>query len=512
MTTIDAALLELKWPILSEYTNVKSPTQQRALSNLEATLYPEFGRVRYCATLPIEQDAVAGAKLRAWLNKPYNRKSDIAWELAGQGFSPRDETHLREWLMKQVQVLLFNAPDITRNVWPIYPGCSQHMEFGMYKMSNQAMEYDIAPAMIEEWPNVTRNVVYCPIEVKVEEMLEKNQDKILGWLREGQIFHPEMPDSKTLNAGIAMFVQMYAQLKTSGAPAGILTGSNTVYMCQLEGTTMLIKGPMYRYYEAPAGQEYLMFTPYQMFCTIVTCFYVMGARHLSNAPASAVPRLHFQERTRESWWVQAKRGWDEYVLIASDKLYLNLPGQKTHVLHRQWPSGKAFNGAVVSTLAGRAALHLARAKGLTARIVATELLWETSRTVVWRGTCGSMTVVVKTDRKGQSDTTSVVNREYAALAQCLPKDPAVASALPIPDYYGMFCTVRMGEPWRACIMSDGGPSLEELGELGVQLRAAHERAIRVLGEAGLEATDIRPRNAVYDGQTVRVIDFVDDQI
>ena len=203
----------------------------------------------------------------------------------------------------------------------------------------------------------------------------------------------------------------------------------------------------------------------------------MGARRYNRPAALRVPTLFFQEGRRQTWWMQAKGAWgqakgawEELLLIASEKLELELPGPRTYTLHRHWPSGRALNGQVISSFAGRTAFHLARARGLNARIVATELLWESEFSVVWRGTIGSKTVIVKTDRKDTSDECSTINHEYGTLAQHLPKDPAKASELPIPDYYGMFKTVQGGEALRASVMSDGGPSLEELGELGLQLR------------------------------------------
>ena len=55
----------------------------------------------------------------------------------------------------------------------------------------------------------------------------------------------------------------------------MLMGLNTVYLCQLQGDTMLIDGPRYRYHMLnPSSGIGAPFSPHDMFSFIVACFYV----------------------------------------------------------------------------------------------------------------------------------------------------------------------------------------------------------------------------------------------
>ncbi|KAI0323367.1 hypothetical protein GY45DRAFT_1341486 [Cubamyces sp. BRFM 1775] len=224
-----------------------------SLNNLEQNNYPNFGEVRHCSQLPVEQDPAARARVRAWLNGSYNPVLPIAWSLAQQDFTMRDETNLCEWLLRQLIALEVITPRLTGDVWPIRPGYTYRTVFGMYKTRTQAVEYDIACSVVEENHRISATVVFCPIEVKIDPTFEQNQEEILGWLRAGRIDHPAVSKSGTLPASIATLTgwKMYVQLLESQAPAGILIGLNTVYLCELQGHAMWIKGPLYRYYSMP---------------------------------------------------------------------------------------------------------------------------------------------------------------------------------------------------------------------------------------------------------------------
>jgi hypothetical protein len=208
MTTTNSGLLSLQWPTISEYTNVNTPTSFRSLSNLEQNNYPDFGQVRHCSQLPMEQDPVARAKVRAWLNGSCNPILPMAWSLAQQDFTMRDETNLREWLLRQLVALEVITPRLTGDVWPIRPGYTYRTVFGMYKTRTQAVEYDIACSVVEENHRISATVVFCPIEIKIEPTFERNQEEILGWLRAGRIDHPAVTKSGTLPASNAMFLQV----------------------------------------------------------------------------------------------------------------------------------------------------------------------------------------------------------------------------------------------------------------------------------------------------------------
>ncbi|KAJ8483247.1 hypothetical protein ONZ51_g4816 [Trametes cubensis] len=172
-----------------------------------------------------------------------------------------------------------------------------------YKNSRRTLEYDIMPIVVEQWHNRANWTVFCPIEVEIESVLEENQEMIMRWLDDGKIDHPAITEGGKLNAVVAMFMQMFVQLRDSGAPAGMLMGLNTVYLCQLQGDTMLIDGPRYRYHMLnPSSGIGAPFSPHDMFSFIVTCFYVMGARRLHAMTASRVPDLRPHESYEEPWW------------------------------------------------------------------------------------------------------------------------------------------------------------------------------------------------------------------
>ncbi|CDO76378.1 hypothetical protein BN946_scf185011.g42 [Trametes cinnabarina] len=91
------------------------------------------------------------------------------------------------------------------------------------------------------------------------------------------------------------------------------------------------------------------------------------------------------------------------------------------------------------------------------------------RSFAWRGHVGSMSVVLKSDRDMVADDKSAIVSEWQLLEARLPTDRAVATGLPIPAYHGLFVGMMHGAPVRIILMSDGGVTLDSLGDLGVSL-------------------------------------------
>ncbi|KAI0364568.1 hypothetical protein BV20DRAFT_1057134 [Pilatotrama ljubarskyi] len=89
--------------------------------------------------------------------------------------------------------------------------------------------------------------------------------------------------------------------------------------------------------------------------------------------------------------------------------------------------------------------------------------------------------------------------EWTKLSERFPADVKVATRLPIPSYHGLFVGDALD-----VIMSDCGPSPRSKTSTASS-REAHGRASAALEQVGIQAQDVAPRNAVYDGESVRVV-------
>ncbi|RPD52044.1 hypothetical protein L227DRAFT_618150 [Lentinus tigrinus ALCF2SS1-6] len=102
-----------------------------------------------------------------------------------------------------------------------------------------------------------------------------------------------------------------------------------------------------------------------------------------------------------------------------------------------------------------------------------------------------------------------VAKEWRALQRLLPPDPAIASSLPIPQYYGLFHIHGQD----IMVTSDDGLPLSSLVGDGDDENAwstEMESAVSRIREAGISPTDVGLHNAVWNGTRVTIIDFVDD--
>ncbi|KAJ2985701.1 hypothetical protein NUW54_g10063 [Trametes sanguinea] len=86
----------------------------------------------------------------------------------------------------------------------------------------------------------------------------------------------------------------------------------------------------------------------------------------------------------------------------------------------------------------------------------------------------------------------------------LPRDARVASALPIPAYYGLF----VGDRASIIVMSDCGDPINHFPDQLERLRDAQTEALAAMESAGIKVQDVAERNTVFDGTTVHIIDFV----
>ncbi|KAI0807938.1 hypothetical protein C8Q74DRAFT_1230150 [Fomes fomentarius] len=99
-------------------------------------------------------------------------------------------------------------------------------------------------------------------------------------------------------------------------------------------------------------------------------------------------------------------------------------------------------------------------------------------------------------------------REWAALTLSLPRQASTAARLPIPTYYGLFKLVG----YHVIVMSDNGVSLDQLRHNSEEMKPRIEEAVTQLRSAGIEPTDINSRNCVWDGDRLKIIDFVDSDV
>ncbi|KAI0372133.1 hypothetical protein BV20DRAFT_1050904 [Pilatotrama ljubarskyi] len=148
---------------------------------------------------------------------------------------------------------------------------------------------------------------------------------------------------------------------------------------------------------------------------------------------------------------------------------------------------------------------LARVLYIGAYIKVEDSIGGGSETMAWRGRIGDTSIVLNTEQLvHQPQDERRVRQEWILMSTRLPRDIKAATSLPIPSYDGLF----VGKDVDIILMSDDGRPLYEIDDLDGRLQGAHEQAVRALQAVGIQPEDVAPRNAVFDGTVVRIVDWV----
>ncbi|KAI0806586.1 hypothetical protein C8Q74DRAFT_1223054 [Fomes fomentarius] len=79
------------------------------------------------------------------------------------------------------------------------------------------------------------------------------------------------------------------------------------------------------------------------------------------------------------------------------------------------------------------------------------------------------------------------------------------ATLPIPKYYGLF----KYRGYAVTMLSHEGQDLDNECSAPDNISTLMEDAVFKLRQVGIEPTDVSPRNALWNGERVTIIDFVD---
>ena len=296
---------------------------------------------------------------------------------------------------------------------------------------------------------------------------------------------------KTATSTDEFHVQAFTQARLTHCEVVILMAHNTVYVCQAIGSEMFINGPMYRF--PFAGQP--AFTPLDAMRVMASAFYVsakpayhpvvskpltrryldLGPQHRACLLRAACLRVPTIAPTPTKRWLAPpaflsrlkralSRVWDEVRLATCRSLRVQYVDGRVVVFDRSEPAltGRAVCWPLFPVLR-RLGYHLFREVTLHVG----DALEGGHLTFAWRGTLGATSVVVKTDLRYIDDWTErEATQEWERLALALPHDARVASALPIPAYYGLF----VGAHASIIVMSDCGEPISNFPELEDRLR------------------------------------------
>ncbi|KAI9060425.1 hypothetical protein FKP32DRAFT_1679075 [Trametes sanguinea] len=347
------------------------------------------------------------------------------------------------------------------------------------------------------------------VEVESERTLSAELDNILAIATHGRL----APSDDVTNLPIAnrILLRLWERLHETQPPVGILTGENTVFIMQREDDILHLDGP---YYRSPTNPDQKEFTPLDALQLMVRSFVVRGeleARAIGTRQGDANPAVHCLPRLlplRQLSDVISpfRRIFNQVQLATCRKLRVQYPPENGRVVDYR-RTASALTGSLVASRGWSVVQTVAHFAPITAVVKLTAPIGGGHDTMTWRGHLGEAPVVVKMNRYLVEDghENRVIAEEWSRLERALPHDVRMATALPIPAYHGLF----VGVDNDIILMSDCGDSLADVvnGDDN-SLRSAHNRALDALRSAGIEPEDVAPRNAVYDGRVVRIIDFV----
>ncbi|KAI0363029.1 hypothetical protein BV20DRAFT_1058407 [Pilatotrama ljubarskyi] len=500
--TLAQWLSQQSWPRCTELPGTNS--RQKAPSQREAYQYRYFDRVERMAELQFL------SLHRTWVNQLLAR-TDIVPNIIAKWprnqVAYRAESVLESHLADLWKALNFGLPPDNDNQYPAEisnaPWKERQVTSG-YSSNVTGIGFDIAAFLqtAPQWGDpATSDTVYLLIEVKTERaILAKVEDL------EARIEANTMPQLEltSLTEAEQMLVQCFTQAKVTKCEVVVLMGHNSVYLLQAVGSELFVQGPYCRF--PTPGQP--AFTPLDAMRVLASAYvhraYVLHTAELRIPPIPSTPAIPSSPLAATlTRLVHALRQvWDEVRLATCRRIRVRYPNDRVVTYDRSEP---ALTGPAVSSplfpVIQRLGHHLFR----TVTLNVTECLNGGELAIAWRGTVGVTSVVIKTDLMFIDDWTErEVIKEWDRLTLALPWDARVASALPIPAYYGLFGEARAS----IILMSDCGEPIDGFPDMAERLRNAQREAIAALENAGVEVHDIAGRNTVFDGTRVRIIDFV----
>ncbi|KAI0374927.1 hypothetical protein BV20DRAFT_1118147, partial [Pilatotrama ljubarskyi] len=366
-----------------------------------------------------------------------------------------------------------------------------------------AMVVDTSTLTAQGWDG--KRYVFCFARIKTDTALRAMTDQIMDICRIGKIGHKE---NLTFSPAERMLLQVWNHLRIMECAGAVLMGDNCVYVVERAAGTLYIDGPRYRFPE-----------PGQKAFTTLDAIRLMAAMYLAKgrAECARLERAAYPPSTSTSagqyspvlrtWLSSAipsllRRMWVELRLVTCRRVQVQFPAGRVAEFSR---NAAPLTGPVPASAWWGVVKLLAPFLPAVVHIKLQAYIRGGEDTTAWRGHVGETPVVLKMNRYvDPSGGERPVLDEWRRMSARLPQDVKKASALPIPAYHGFF----VGDEADLILMSDCGRSLDDLEDTDETLREAHERVLAVLKGAGIEAEDVAPRNAVYDGQVVRVIDFV----
>ncbi|KAL7278849.1 hypothetical protein ACG7TL_006680 [Trametes sanguinea] len=401
------------------------------------------------------------------------------------------------------------------------------------------IKFDIALMIGRRFPDrEPKEDVFGFVEVKTETNLEVKAEGIEEALRHGDV---ERSRVEKMSSSERLLVQVFMQILKERNTATIVMGANRLYLMELDWRTgiLMVDGPYFRI--PPAGLEDKAFTPVDAMRVVARMYERKGEilrEGIGREEAEGIeaqirmPRevVELNAYTRAlrlgggrgagvwEWlvgaaypmivlWVWVQGLWLEVVLATCGVVVLRDAAGEIGRYERL-EDGGALNVGVVGRR-GWVARVLGWIVGVTRGDVevwmegdlgggeVTEARW---------GRVGWRRVVVKMNRSAEAGQERVVEAEWRRLREALPADTREGSGLPIPTYYGGFG----GEEDGIVLMSYGGEALDRLTEQygAATVMGWYEAAVAELNAAGVEVMDAALRNAVWDGERVRIIDFV----
>ncbi|CDO76918.1 hypothetical protein BN946_scf184893.g1 [Trametes cinnabarina] len=436
-------------------------TSQKSPSMKEEHQYQFFNRVERKANLPFLTEH------QGWVDNLLART---------------DTSELEGVISKAWDALNGGIPPAADNV---YPPTIRNAQFKQRTIisgwggAHKGIKFDIAAIFQTTMSNEVdpEDTVYLLVEVKTESAIRA---KLQGL--EARIQNSVMPHTHDLST---------------------LTPADKV-LVQAVQAELFIHSPLYRYPEP--GQP--AFTPLYAMRVMASAFYhrawvmrTQGQRAPTIAPTPthgwvAMPAvLTSLKRTLSSVW-------DELRLATCRSLRVQYDNGRVVVYDRSEP---ALTGHAVCWPLFPLLQWIGYRIFGAVTICVSESLDSGDLMFAWHGTVGAISVVVKTDVWHIDDATEhEVAKEWECLAMALPRNARVASALPIPAYYGLF----VGERASIIVMSDCGEPINDFPDQLESLREAQTEALAAMESAGIEVHDMAERNTVFDGTTVRIIDFV----
>ncbi|KAL7278389.1 hypothetical protein ACG7TL_008369 [Trametes sanguinea] len=487
-------------------------TSQKSPSMKEEHHYKFFNRVERRANLPFltEHQGRVDNLLARTDTVPL---VTMRWNDCRRRIRYRLESELEGVISKVWDALNGGIPPAADNVYPPairnarikqrtiisgWGGSHKGIKFDIAAIFQTTMRDDVDP----------EDTVYFLVEVKTESAIRAKLQGLEARIQNSVMPHTD--DLSTLTPADKVLIQVFTQAQQAHCEVVVLMGHDTVYVCQAVEAELFIHGPLYRYPEP--GQP--AFTPLYAMRVMASAFYhrawVMRTRRTQGTQGQRVPTIapaptHGWVATPD-FLTRLKRAlssvWDELRLATCRSLRVQYDDGRVVVYNRSEPAltGRAVCWPIFPLLQW---IGYRLFGAVTIRVG--ESLDGGDLTFAWRGTVGATSVVVKTDVWHIDDATErEVAREWERLAMALPRDARVASALPIPAYYGLFVGARAS----VIVMSDCGDPITQFPDQEEHLRDAQAAALATMESAGVEVHDVAERNTVFDGTTVRIIDFV----